>query len=328
MRRRDFIAGLGGTAAWPLAARAQQPGRMRHIGVLMLESMDDPVAQSEIATFEKALRELGWTVGLNVTIESRWGAVDANRYRTYAAELVALSPDVFVAGNGGTARTLQRASGTVPIVFAVAPDPVGSGLIESLARPGGNTTGFSTVEYGESGKLLGLLKQIAPPVTRAAVIRDPATASGTGFLGAIQTAAASIGVEVRPVGSGDAAAIERGVAAFASSPNGGLVVPDTASAVIHRELIIKLAARYQLPAVYPSRVFVASGGLISYGSVSTDRYRRVAGYFDRILKGEKPGDLPVQAPTKFELVVNLKTAKALGLSIPESLLATADQVIE
>jgi putative tryptophan/tyrosine transport system substrate-binding protein len=328
MRRRDFIAGLGGTAAWPLAARAQQPGRMRHIGVLMLESMDDPVGQSEIATFEKALRELGWTVGLNVTIESRWGAGDANRYRTYAAELVALSPDVFVAGNGGTARALQRASGTVPIVFAVAPDPVGSGLIESLARPGGNTTGFSTVEYGESGKLLGLLKQIAPRVTRAAVIRDPASPSGNGFLGAIQTAAASIGVEVRPVGSGDAAAIERGVAAFASSPNGGLVVPDTASAVIHRELIIKLAARYQLPAVYPSRVFVASGGLISYGSVSTDRYRRVAGYVDRILKGEKPGDLPVQAPTKFELVINLKTAKALGLSIPETLLATADQVIE
>jgi putative tryptophan/tyrosine transport system substrate-binding protein len=328
MRRREFIAGLGGSAAWPLAARAQQPGRMRRIGVLMWVSMDDPVGQSDIATFQQTLRELGWTEGRNVTIDYRWGAGDANRYRTYAAELVALAPDVIVAGNGGTARALQQASGTVPIVFATAPDPVGRGLVESLARPGGNTTGFSGVEYSESGKLLGLLKEIAPRVTRAAVIRDPATPAGTGFLGAIQPAAALIGVEVRPVGSPDAAAIERGVAAFASSPNGGLVVPDTASASIHRELIIKLAARYQLPAVYPNRVFVTSGGLVSYGAVRTDSFGRVAGYVDRILKGEKPADLPVQAPTKYETVLNLKTAKALGLTIPERLLATADQVIE
>jgi putative tryptophan/tyrosine transport system substrate-binding protein len=223
---------------------------------------------------------------------------------------------------------LQQASGTVPIVFAGAPDPVGMGLIESLARPGGNTTGFSGVEYGQSGKLLGLLKEIAPRVTRAAVIRDPATPAGIGFLGAIQTAAASVGVEVRPVGSGDAAAIERGVAAFASSPNGGLVVPGTRSAGIHRDLIIKLAARYQLPAVYPGRVFVNSGGLISYGPVTTGRFRLVAGYVDRILKGEKPADLPVQAPTKYELVINLTTAKALGIKVPEALLATADEVIQ
>jgi putative ABC transport system substrate-binding protein len=235
---------------------------------------------------------------------------------------------VIVAGNGGTARALQQASGTVPIVFATAPDPVGNGLIESLARPGGTITGFSGLEYGASGKLLGLLKEIAPGVTRVAVIRDPATPSGTGFLGAIQTAAASMRLEVRPVGSGDAASIERGVAAFASSPNGGLVVPGTRFGFIHRELIIKLAARYQLPAVYGLRVFVTGGGLVSYGSANTDQYRRVAGYVDRILKGEKPANLPVQQATKFELVINLKTAKALGLTIPETLLATADQVIE
>jgi putative ABC transport system substrate-binding protein len=223
---------------------------------------------------------------------------------------------------------LQQASGTVPIVFALAPDPVGSGLVESLARPGANTTGFSLVEYGASGKLLLLLKEIAPRMTRAAVTRDPATRAGTGALGAIQFAAASIGVEVRPVGSRDAAAIERGVAAFASSPNGGLVVPYTQLAVTHRELIIKLAARYQLPAVYSNRVFITSGGLVSYGPILTDSYRRVAGYVDRILKGEKPADLPVQQPTTFELVINLKTAKSLGLTIPETLLATADEVIQ
>jgi putative ABC transport system substrate-binding protein len=263
-----------------------------------------------------------------VTIDYRWGAGDTNRIRTCAAELVALAPDVIVAGNLGTARALQRASDTVPIVFAGGPDPVGGGVVESLARPGGNTTGFSGVEYGQSGKLLGLLKEIAPRVTRAAVIRDPASPAGTGVLGAIQTAAASIGVDVRPIGSGDAAAIERGVAAFASSPNGGLVVPATALAFIHRELIIKLATRYQLPAVYPNREFVTGGGLASYGFVRTDLYRRVAGYIDRILQGEKPADLPVQAPIKYETVINLKTAKTLGLTIPETLLATADEVIQ
>jgi putative ABC transport system substrate-binding protein len=330
MRRREFIAGLGSAAAWPLAAaRAQQPGRMRRIGVLMFVSMDDPFGQSEIAEFQQALRELGWIEGRNVTIDLRWGADDTNRFRTYAEELVALAPDVIVAENGGTARALQQASGTVPIVFAGAPDAVAMGLIEGLARPGGNITGFSGVEFGASGKLLGLLKEIAPRVTRVAVIRDPASPAGTGVVGAIQTAAASMGVEVRPVGSGDAASIERGVAAFASSPNGGLVVPSTRFTVIHRELIIKLAARYKLPAVYGSgRLFVALGGLVGYGGISPDRYRRVAGYVDRILKGEKAGDLPVQQATKFELVVNLKTAKALGLTIPETLLATADEVIQ
>ena len=328
MRRREFIAGLGGAVAWPLAARAQQPGRMRRIGVLMFVSMDDPAGQSQIASFQQALRELGWIDGRNVTVDYRWGADDTNRFRTYAAELVALAPDVIVAGNVGTALALKQASDTVPIVFAGSPDPVGAGLIESLARPGGNVTGFSGLEYGSSGKLLGLLKEIAPRVTRVAVIRDPATPAGTGYLGAIQTAAASMGLEVRPVGSGDATSVERGVAAFASSPNGGLVVPATGFGFIHRELIIKLAARYRLPAVYGLSLSVTGGGLVSYGPVRTDPYRRVAGYVDRILKGEKPADLPVQQATKFELVINLKTAKALGLTIPETLLATAEEVIQ
>jgi putative ABC transport system substrate-binding protein len=326
MRRRDFIAGLSSAAAWSVVARAQQP--MRRFGVLMYVSIDDPEGQSGIATFLQSLRELGWIEGRNVTIDYRWSAGDTNRRSTYVAELVALAPDVIVAGNGGAARVLRQASGTVPIVFALAPDPVASGLIESLARPGGNTTGFALVEYGASGKLVGLLKEVAPRVTRAAVLRDPGSAVGAGVLGAIQAAAASIGVEVRPVSSSDASAIERGIAAFAISPNGGLVVPYTGPAFIHRQLIIKLAARYQLPAIYTDREAVTSGGLISYGSVGTDRYRLVAGYVDRILKGEKPGDLPVQAPTKFELVINLKTAKALGLTIPETLLATADEVIQ
>jgi putative tryptophan/tyrosine transport system substrate-binding protein len=259
MRRRELIAGLGSAAAWPVVTRAQQTNRMRRIGVLMFESMDDPLGQSEIATLQKALRELGWTEGRNVTIYYRWGEHDRNRFRAYAAELVALAPDVIVAGNLGTARALQRESGTVPIVFAEGPDPVGGGVVESLARPGGNTTGFSGIEYGQGGKSLGLLKEIAPHVTRAAIIRDPVSPSGTGYLGSIQTAAASIGVEVRAVGSDDAAAIERSVAAFAGSPNGGLVVPYTALAFTHRELIIKLATRYQLPAVCRRAVFVANG---------------------------------------------------------------------
>jgi putative tryptophan/tyrosine transport system substrate-binding protein len=327
MRRREFIAGLSLAVARPLAARAQQR-RMRRIGVLMFLSMDDPAGQSEIATFQQTLRELGWAEGRNVTIDYRWGGGDPNRYRSYAQELVALAPDVIVAGNGRTARSLQQVSDTVPIVFALAPDPVGAGLIESLARPGRSTTGFGLVEYGASGKLLGLLKQIAPHVDRAAIIRDPGSAVGAGMLGAIQAASVTIGVEVRPVGSPDAVAMERGVAAFASSPNGGLVVPDTEFSFIYRELIIKLAARYRLPAVYAERVFAANGGLISYGSTGDDRYRLVAGYVDRILKGEKPADLPVQAPTKFELVINLTTAAALGIEVPETLLATADELIK
>jgi putative ABC transport system substrate-binding protein len=278
---------------------------------------------------QQALRELGWTEGRNLTIDYRWwGGDDAEQVRKYAAELVAFAPDVIVAGNGGTARALRRASATVPIVFAAAPDPVGAGLVESLARPGGNTTGFSTSEYGENGKLLDLLREIAPRVTRAAVIRDPAGPVGTGALGAIQAAAASIGMEVRPIGSGNPASIERGVAAFASGPNGGLIVPGSAFAAINRELIVKLAARYQLPAVYGGYRFVTSGGLVSYGPDLTDLAQRVAGYVDRILRGEKPADLPVQAPTKYELVINLKTAKALGLEVPPLLLSRADEVIE
>jgi putative tryptophan/tyrosine transport system substrate-binding protein len=329
LKRRDFITLLGGAAAaWPLAARAQQSARMRRVGVLLLYGADDSVGQALVAQFRQGLQELGWTEGRNVTIDVRWGASDADRYRSDAAKLVALGPDVVVAGSGGIARASRQASGSVPIVFTGALDPVGAGLVDSLARPGGNTTGFSGVEYGESAKLLELLKQMAPRLTRAAVIRDPTAPGGGGVLGAIQAATGSMGVEVRPIGSQDAGAIERGVAAFASGPNGGLVVPPTASALIHRELIITLAARYRLPAVYADRVFVAGGGLISYGAVLTDSWRRAAGYVDRILKGEKPADLPVQAPTKYETVINLKTAKALGIEVPPSLLARADDVIE
>jgi putative ABC transport system substrate-binding protein len=328
MRRREFITLLGGSAAaWPLAARAQQGERMRHIGVLSFYGADDSVGQASVAQLQRGLQELGWIEGRNVTIDFRWGPSAADR-RTYAAELVALAPDVIVAGSGGIARVLRQASGSVPIVFAAALDPVGSGVVESLARPGGNTTGFSTVEYSETGKLPELLKQIAPRVTRAAVIRDPTAPGGTGTLGAIQAAVASMGVEVRPVDSRDAGTIERGVAAFASGPNGGLIVPGTALALIHRDLIIQLAARYRLPAVYPDRVFVVGGGLVSYGPVLTDSWRRAAGYVDRILKGEKPADLPVQTPTKYELAINLKTAKALGLTVPPTMLAIADEVIE
>jgi putative ABC transport system substrate-binding protein len=328
IRRRDFIMLLGGTAAWPLAARAQQTERKRRIGVLSFDAEGDAERQASIARLRQGLQELGWIDGRNVTIDYRFGAADADSQRRYAAELIALGPDVVVAGSGGIARAFRQASGSVPIVFAVALDPVGRGLVESLARPGGKTTGFSTVEYSESGKLVELLKQVAPRVTQAAVIRDPTTPGGTGTLGAIQSAAASLGVEVRPINSDDAGAIERGVAGFAGRPNGGLVLPATGASLIHRELIIKLAAQYRLPAVYSDRVFVAGGGLISYGADLSDSWRRAAGYVDRILRGEKPADLPVQAPTKFELVINLKTAKTLGLTVPPALLAGADEVIE
>jgi putative ABC transport system substrate-binding protein len=270
---------------------------------------------------------LGWTEGRNLTIDYRWAAANQGPILSrYAAELIALAPDVIVAGNGNAARTVRQASATVPIVFATSPDPVGSGLVESLARPGGNTTGFAAGEYAESGKLLELLREIAPHVTRAAVIRD-ITPAGTGTFGAIQAAAAQMGVELRPVGASDAGAIERGVAAFAGTENGALVVPFTFPAVMHRELIIKLAARYRLPTVYGDHASVASGGLASYGPVR-DSYRSVAGYVDRILKGKKPGELPVQAPTKYELVLNNKTAKALGIIFPLTLLGRADEVIE
>ena len=322
--RRDFITLLGGaTIAWPLAARAQQPERMRRVGVLMNLGSDDAEAQARNAAFLQGLQELGWTVGRNVRIEYRWGAGDAELFRRHASELVALAPDVILAGGGAVVPSLLQATRTVPIVFTGTPDPVGAGFVESLARPGGNATGFTIYEYGISGKWLELLKEIAPHVTRAAVIRDPAIAAGLGSWGAIQSVAPSLGVELRPLGVRDAGEIERVVTAFARSSNGGLIVTGSALAIVHRELIATLAARHRLPAVYPLRLFVTVGGLISYGPDSIDPYRLAAGYVDRILKGEKAADLPVQAPTKYELVINLTTAKALGLEVPATLIARA-----
>jgi len=327
--RRKFLATLGGAAAtWPLAARAQPRERMRRIGVLMSLAADDPEGQARLTAFVQGLQELGWTDGRNVQIDYRWPAGDAERIRRYAAELAALAPDIILAGGGAVVPSLLQATRAIPIVFTQTPDPVGAGFVESLARPGGNVTGFMLYEYGIGAKWLELLKEIAPHVTRAAVIRDAAIASGIGQWGAIQTAAPSFGVELRPVDVRDASEIERAIAAFARSPNGGLIVAASTLAVVHRDLIVTLAARHKLPAVYPSRFFVRSGGLIFYGPDSVEPHRRAAGYVDRILKGEKPADLPVQAPTKYELVINLKTAKALGLEVPPTLLARADEVIE
>ncbi len=301
---------------------------MRRIGVLITPAADNAEGQIRLAAFLHGLQELGWIDGRNVRIDYRWGAGDADRIRRYAAELVALAPDVILASGGTAMGPLLQASRTVPIVFTQVSDPVGAGYVDSLARPGGNATGFVNFEYGLSGKWLELLKQIAPGVTRAAVIRDAAIAAGTGQFGAIQSVAPSIGVEVSPVNVRDAGEIERAVAAFARSANGGLIVTGSGLALVHRDLIITLAARHRLPAVYFERFFVTSGGLISYGPDSVDPHRRAAGYVDRILKGEKPTDLPVQAPTKYELVINLKTAKALGLEVPATVLARADEVIE
>jgi len=329
MRRRQFIGLLGGAAAaWPLAARAQQGERMRRIGVLTNLVADDPEAQARVGAFLQGLQELGWAVGRNMRIEYRWGAGDADRTRGYAAELVALAPDVILTSGASALAPLLQATRSVPVVFAQVPDPVGAGFVNSLARPGGNTTGFITYEYGLSGKWLELLTQIAPSVTRAAVIRDPAVSAGTGQWGAIQAVAPSVRVLVSPVNVRDAGEIERDVAAFAHGSNSGLIVTASALAIRHRNLIVTLAARHRLPAVYYQRGFVTGGGLISYGPDFIDQYRRAAGYVDRILKGEKPSELPVQAPTKYELVINLKTAKALGLDVPQSLLARADEVIE
>jgi putative ABC transport system substrate-binding protein len=328
MKRRDFTTLLGVAAAWPLAARAQQGKRMRRIGVLMNQAANDQLWQERLNAFVQGLRQLGWTDGHNVTIEVRWGAPDPDRFRRDAAELVALKPDVMLAASGATMPAIMQATRTVPIVFVLVPDPVGSGFVESLARPGGNATGFTQFEFGLSGKWLELLKELAPRVTRAAILRDPIDPAGTGQFGAIRTAAASVGIEVRPVDVRDPAGIERSIEAFASVANGGLVITGSAPAGAHRNLIIALAARHRLPAVYPYRFFAAGGGLIAYGPDLIDQYRRAAGYVDRILKGEKPADLPVQAPTKYELVINLKTAKALGLTVPPTLLARADEVIE
>jgi putative tryptophan/tyrosine transport system substrate-binding protein len=329
MRRREFISLLGGAAAaWPLAARAQHPERVRRIGMLASQAADDPESQARIAAFAQALQELGWTIDRNVKIEYRWGAGDAGRVRTYAAELVALAPDVIVTTGESTMPALRQATRTVPTVFVQVADPVGSGFVDSLARPGGNVTGFMVFEFSLSGKWLELLKQIAPGVTRAAVLRDPAISAGIGQFGAIQAVAPSLGLAVTPVNVREADEIERAVADFARLPNGGLIVTGSALAIVRRHLIIKLAAKHQLPAVYFQRTLVADGGLISYGADLLDQYRRAASYVDRILKGEKPADLPVQMPTKYELVINLKTAKALGLEIPSSVLARADEVIE
>jgi putative ABC transport system substrate-binding protein len=329
MKRREFIALLGGaTATWPHAARAQQRERMRRIGVLSTLPADDPEATARTAAFLQTLQELGWTDGRNVRIDIRWGAGDPERIRKYVAELVALKPDVILATGASTVGPLQRATRTVPIVFVQVTDPVGAGLVESLARPGGNATGFALFEYSTSGKWLELLNQIAPRVTRAAVLRDQTSQTELGQFAAIQSAAPPLGIELRPVGVRDAGEIERGITALAQTSNGGLIATTGAYALVHRELILALAGRHMLPAVYPYRSLVTDGGLISYAPDTIDPYRRAAGYVDRILKGEKPADLPVQAPTKYQLVINLKTAKALGLEVPPTLLARADEVIE
>jgi putative tryptophan/tyrosine transport system substrate-binding protein len=329
VRRREFITLLGSAAAWPLVAQAQQPERMRRIGVLMALAAGDPFGQAQIAAFQQALQQLGWNDGRNVRIDIRWKESDADRARRYAQELVALAPDIILAGSTVNVAALRHVTRALPIVFAAVADPVGAGFVDSLSRPGGNITGFMGFEYGFSGKWLELLKQIAPQVTRAAVIRDPAISVGTAQYSAIQAVAPSLGVEVTPIGVDDIGVIERAVEAFARSANGGLIVTGASTMpAVTRDLFITLAARHKLPAVYQYRFMVSAGGLVSYGPDFVDQYRRAAGYVDRILKGEKPADLPVQAPTKYELVVNLKTAKAIGLDVPASVLARADEVIE
>jgi putative ABC transport system substrate-binding protein len=327
VKRREFITLLGGVAAWPLAGQAQPGERIRRIGVLMYLPADDPEGQARLAALVQTLKQLGWSDGRNLQIDTRWATAD--NIRRQAAELVALAPDALVAGTGtASVAPLLEATRTLPIVFVTVIDPVGAGFVASLAQPGGNATGFTIFEYSMSGKWLELLKEIEPRVTRVAVLRDPALASGTGQFGAVQIVAPSLGVQVTPVDVRDAGEIERALTAFARGLNGGLIVTGTPLAFVHRDLIISLANRHRLPAVYWHRRFVASGGLISYGPDTTDPFRRAAGYVDRILKGEKPADLPVQAPTKYELAINLKTAKALGLEVPATVLARADEVIE
>ena len=326
MTRREFITLLGGAVAWPLAARAQQP--VRRIGVLMPYAAGEAAAQARLGAFLQALQQLGWADGRNVHVDIRWAGGNEDDVRRQAAELVASAPDVILANGSATAGPLLQATRIIPVVFVIVPDPVGAGYVESLARPGGNATGFSMFEYGIAGKWSELLKQMAPGVTRVAVLRDPAISAGLGLFGAIQSVAPSFGVEASAVNVENAAELEREVTTFARSPNGGLIVTGSAMAVHHRDLIVTLAARYKLPTVYFGRLFVVAGGLISYGPDFLDQFRRAAGYVDRILKGEKPADLPVQAPTKYELVINLKTAKALGLEVPATLLALADEVIE
>jgi putative tryptophan/tyrosine transport system substrate-binding protein len=333
MQRREFITLLGGAAAapsmlLPLDARAQQPARMRRVGILLPATADDAEFQTRVAAFHQGMALLGWTIGRNVRIDARWATSNAAEIRRHAAELVALGPDVILANGGSTVGALLQATRTVPIVFAVVSDPVGADFVGSLARPGGNATGFMTMEYSTSGKWLELLKQIAPSVTRAAVLRDATQGGGTGQFAAVQAVAPSLRMEVNPVNLRDAGEIERAVTAFAGAANGGLIVTANGAATFHRDLIITLAARHKLPAVYWERLYVARGGLISYGPDVIDQYRQAAGYVDRILRGEKPADLPVQAPTKYETVLNLKTARALGLDVPATVLVRADEVIE
>jgi putative tryptophan/tyrosine transport system substrate-binding protein len=330
MRRRDFIKVIGGgAAAWPLAVRAQQHDQMRRIGILSGgPAADDPDNQARWVALAQALQQLGWIEGRNLHIDYRFSEGNADRARKFAAELVALSPDVIVASGTTAAQPLLPLTRTVPIVFVNVSDPVGAGLVESLARPGGNATGFAQLEYNLTAKWLELLKEIAPSVTRAAVLRDPTITAGVGQFAVIQSVAPSVGIDVSPINDSNSDEIERAVAAFARIANGGLIVTSSGSAAVHRKLIIGLAARYKLPTVYYRRLYVTDGGLISYGLDFIDQFRRAAGYVDRILKGEKPADLPVQTPTKYELVVNLKTAKALSLTIPSSVLSRADDVIE
>jgi ABC-type uncharacterized transport system substrate-binding protein len=329
MRRREFVTLIGGAAAaWPLVARAQQTEQMRRIGVLMPFASTNPVYQARIGTFLQGLEKLGRVDGRNVRIEYRASAGGIEEIRKYAAELVALAPDVIFATGASTVVPLQQTTRSVPIVFVLVPDPVGAGIVESLARPGGNTTGFGSFEYGLSGKWLEMLKEIVPQVTRVAVLRDPTISAGIGQFAAIQSIAPSHGVDLTPMNVRDATEIERAIATFAQTPNGGVIVTGSALAAAHRDLLVALMAQHKLPTIYNDRLFVAAGGLISYGSDNADQYRAAAGYVDRILKGEKPADLPVQAPTKYELVVNLKTAKALGLEIPAPVIARADEVIE
>ena len=329
MRRREFITLLGGAAAaWPIAARAQQTDQMRRVGVLLPATADDSEYPMLVNAFVRGLQQLGWTDGRNIRIDIRWAGGGADTNRRYAEELVALAPDVIMAAGNSSAGPLLQATRAIPIVFTIVPDPVGAGLVDSLARPGGNATGFTSFAYDIGGKWLELLKEIAPRVTRVAVIRDSTITAGVGQWSAIQTAAPSFGVEATPINLSNARELERTVSTFARSANGGLIVTSSGLAISYRDMIVMQAAKHRLPAVYYSRGFVSAGGLISYGSDRVDQFRNAAGYVDRILKGEKPADLPVQAPTKYELVINLKTAKALGLTVPPTLLARADEVIE
>ena len=328
MRRRDLLCLVGAAAAWPLAAHAQQPERMRRIGMLLSATADDAVFQGWVGAFQQGLAQSGWLIGRNVRIDTRWAGAKADDIRRHAQELTALAPDVILAHGGSTVGPLQRASRTVPIVFVSVTDPVGAGFVENVARPGGNATGFMNMEYSSNAKYPELLKEIAPGIARMAVLRDPSQGASTGDFAVIQAMAPLLRVQVSPINLREAGEIEGAIAAFARSPNGGLIMPGSAAGRRYRDLIIALAARHKLPAVYFERHFAAAGGLMTYGPDFTDQYRLAAGYADRILKGEKASDMPVQAPTKYELVINLKTAKALGLTVPPALLARADEVIE